>query len=412
MTLLAACSTGTGETGPTSAPAIGAGTAAETVEGTAGPPAGADDSQQTATLADDAGVTTAPPVPEVEIAGSLGGAGELVRDFYLGEKVPADEAVSTALPAALRAEAARELVSSGQGARTVEGARGTWGRTTVAVLTSGDDVTLALSQRGEWRIVGGWWPSLGVDEPVPGGQRTVLLIGSDARPGEAVDRARADAIQLVATDGNGAGGVLGLARDSWVPIPGHGSAKVNAAMVYGGPSLLVETVEQAGKLELDGYLLVGFEEFKAVIKDSGGLPFVLAQAQRALSAQLPEGEQTLSGSKALALARERQALPDGDFGRSRHQGSMVLAALELAQEAGPQGLPGLMSVLGEHAQTDLSATQALLLLAETQRVDPDQIGHGVVQGPSVWIGGQSAVQWDQESRDLLRDLRDGALATD
>ena len=38
--------------------------------------------------------------------------------------------------------------------------------------------------------------------------------------------------------------VVSLPRDSWVEIPGRGRAKVNAAYSWGGPALLVATVER------------------------------------------------------------------------------------------------------------------------------------------------------------------------
>ena len=113
----------------------------------------------------------------------------------------------------------------------------------VAVVTgTGEqkgDVTLAVRSKGKkaWVVVGGWWPSLGAKgKPDLGGRQHVLLIGSDARPGQKMSRARADALQLVGVDGTGGAGVMGFARDLWVPIPGHGHGKLNAAMVYRGPA--------------------------------------------------------------------------------------------------------------------------------------------------------------------------------
>ena len=38
--------------------------------------------------------------------------------------------------------------------------------------------------------------------------------------------------------------VVSIPRDAWVPVPGHGHAKVNAAFSWDGPSLTVQTVER------------------------------------------------------------------------------------------------------------------------------------------------------------------------
>lgn len=363
---------------------------------------GAATATATAALQDDR-QATAEPTGRVDVAASVGDAADLARDLYAGAPVPMDDAVAQALTDQRRRAGAGED-------RAVAGGTGTWQDTPVAVLRSGEDLTLAVHGKDGWTVVGGRWPSLGVPEMVPSGVRTVLLAGSDARPGQPVDRSRADAIQLVTSDGKGAGAVVGIARDSWVAVPGHGHAKINAALALGGPELLVDTVEDAAGMSVDGYLLVGFDDFKGLVEAAGGLPIVLQAAQQAMWAELPEGEQVLTGPQALALARERQSLPDGDLGRSRHQGQMVLAALALARDRGAEGLPRLMSALSEHVQTDLDARAALVVLGRALVTEPDQVGHDVASGPTGWSAdGQSIVRWDESAEALLGDLSDGRL---
>ena len=78
----------------------------------------------------------------------------------------------------------------------------------------------------------------------------ILALGSDARPGQPVLGSRADAIQLVGLSADtGNATVIGIPRDSYVSIPGHGSDKINAAMVYGGPQLMAQAV--AGMVGLE-----------------------------------------------------------------------------------------------------------------------------------------------------------------
>ena len=55
-------------------------------------------------------------------------------------------------------------------------------------------------------------------------------------PGESITRSRADAIQLTGINlSTGDATMIGVPRDSWVDIPGHGSEKINAALYFGGP---------------------------------------------------------------------------------------------------------------------------------------------------------------------------------
>ena len=69
-----------------------------------------------------------------------------------------------------------------------------------------------------------------------------------------MESGRADALQLVVLDTvKRRGVVVGFPRDSYVPIPGHGTSKINAAMTFGGPRLLVATFERLTGLTIDYY---------------------------------------------------------------------------------------------------------------------------------------------------------------
>ena len=99
-----------------------------------------------------------------------------------------------------------------------------------AVVTSGKDVAGAV-RWPRWRFVGGWWPSTGVSAPSLGGvSRRVLLVGSDARPGERVDHSRGGSLHIVGFDRHGGGGVLGFARPVYVSPGTGGQGKVNSAL--------------------------------------------------------------------------------------------------------------------------------------------------------------------------------------
>ena len=72
---------------------------------------------------------------------------------------------------------------------------------------------------------------------------SILAVGSDARPGEDMTHSRGDALQLVTINTQThAASIIGVPRDSWVDIPGHGIDKINSSLYYGGPQLLGQTV--------------------------------------------------------------------------------------------------------------------------------------------------------------------------
>jgi LCP family protein required for cell wall assembly len=330
----------------------------------------------------------------------------LVQRIYSGEDL-GDGASKTA-KAALQARKPANAPVTGKATT------GTWKGSQVAVVTVGDDVTLAVAgPSGRWQVVGGWWPSLSVKQPSLGsGPRWVLALGSDARPGQQLDRTRADTIQVVGTDGKGGAGVMGMARDLWVPLSTGGKGKINSAMALGGAEAQLRTVRSVTGLPLEGYVLIGFTGFKKVVDEQGGIPIVIPKTVNASHAKMVinKGPQTLTGAQALAYARERKTLPDGDFGRSRHQGEIMLAAAVKAKLAGPAAIPGAMTTVSKYAKTDLDAEQMLTFVARFYKVDPTRAGRGVAQGAFGWASGQSIVVLGSQARGLFADFKDGNLS--
>lgn len=366
--------------------------------------------------------TAATTALALTLAACSGGTDE-GEDTTTSSSSPSSSAESSATTATQQVEisgapaALTTAVAKKYGSTSVKGSAstGTWRGEKVAVVTSDEDVTLAVQPKGRqgWKVVGGWWPSLGskgTDDL--GGSRHVLVIGSDARPGEDVERSRADAIQLVGVDGKGGAGLMGFARDLWVPIPGHGNGKLNSSMVFAGPSGQTESVESVSGIDADGYVVTGFEGFEEIVEELGGLNFIAPQRMDShlSGGKIDKGYNHLDGREALAYARERKTLPGGDFDRSRHQSLLIASAAIQARLRGPDTLPKALSVIDEHASSNLSAEDMLLFTAAFYRVSPTQVGHEVAQGPTGVQSGQSVVRLDSDSRAAFREFRDGRLS--
>jgi polyisoprenyl-teichoic acid--peptidoglycan teichoic acid transferase len=387
--LLTACSGGGGTATPSrSTTPAGASTRTSTGGGTPSP--------GTTTSAPAASGVSAKGVPADLVAA--------LRPLYAGGRVTAPAKVTAAL-AGRRVPAAPVSLT---------GSTGTWKGTPVAVVTAGKDVTLAV-KAPTWRVVGGWWPSLGVKAPQLGGNRRVLLIGSDARTlhGQKVDRSRADSLHVVGVDGHGGGGVLGFARDAYVPLSTGGQDKINAAMVYGGPEAELQTVRNTTGLPIEGYLLTGFGGFRRIVNGAGGLPITLPKAvhDTASKADLGAGRQELDGKQALAYSRARKSVAGGDFGRSANQGRVILAAAAITKLLGPSALPSMLAKAAPSLKTDLSAEQVLTLAATVFVTDVGKVGNRVAKGGfGTTSGGASIVRLDGQARRYFADLRDGNLS--
>jgi LCP family protein required for cell wall assembly len=173
----------------------------------------------------------------------------------------------------------------------------------------------------------------------PGDQpgTTYLLVGSDSREGLTRQQQlaygvgkgqgrRTDTIMLLHT-GSGPNTLLSIPRDSLVPIPGHGTTKINAAFAYGGPRLLAATIENNTGIRIDDYVEIGFGGFVDVVDAVGGVQICPRQPMKDKLANLDikKGCQHADGTVALGYARSRHTSGLGDIARAQHQREVVSA---------------------------------------------------------------------------------------
>jgi len=123
--------------------------------------------------------------------------------------------------------------------------------------------------------------------------------------------------------------ILGFPRDLWVPIPGHGTTKINAASEYGGSELMVQTIEDLTGIKIDYVASTGFMTFRTIINELGGVivkvPYPINDSHTKLN--VDAGKEDMNGKEALAFARSRYGVPNGDFSRSENQG-VILQGLQ------------------------------------------------------------------------------------
>ncbi len=194
------------------------------------------------------------------------------------------------------------------------------------------------------------WTQIARVDAAPSGQRpadqpgkTFLLVGSDSRAGlskaeqkrlgtGSTGGQRTDTIMIVYVPPGGKPALISVPRDSYVDIPKSAKNKINAAYAFGGPQLLVQTVEQNTGLRMDGYMEIGFGGFVNIIDALGGIRMCLPNAikDRDSHIDLPKGCQTLSGVEALGYVRMRKADPLGDLGRVQRQREMLAAIAKKA----------------------------------------------------------------------------------
>ena len=176
------------------------------------------------------------------------------------------------------------------------------------------------------------------DRPDEQAGTTYLMVGSDSRSDlTAAERRelgtgnasgnRTDTIMLLHT-GDGPNLLLSIPRDSQVEIPGHGTDKINAAYAYGGPKLLLRTIEGETGIRVDHFVEVGFGGFVDLVDAVGGIqvcpPFAMDDPLAGIN--LEKGCQEVGGADALGYARSRKTDERfGDLGRASRQREVVSA---------------------------------------------------------------------------------------
>lgn len=204
------------------------------------------------------------------------------------------------------------------------------------------------------------------------GIRNILIVGSDSREGlDNLDDfgdfggSRTDVIMVAhIVPGQGAQ-LLSLPRDLKMDIPDHGTNRINAAFVFGGPDLLVQTIQNNLGIPIHHYVEINFVGFANVVDSLGGITKTFDNPARDSKSGLDvdAGTIEMDGMTALQYARSRnyQELIDGswktvdgsDIGRTHRQQEVLLLMFDKAtSKSSAFNLPGFASTFAEQIRAD------------------------------------------------------------
>ena len=112
------------------------------------------------------------------------------------------------------------------------------------------------------------------------GIMTIALFGVDTRENDASSGTRADAIMLMSVDPKRKSIKLtSLMRDSLVDVPGHGQTKLCHAYGYGGPQMMMQTINEDFDMNVKEYMVVDFAEMASIIDAVGGVTVTHSKGQ-------------------------------------------------------------------------------------------------------------------------------------
>jgi LCP family protein required for cell wall assembly len=251
-----------------------------------------------------------------------------------------------------------------------------------------------------------------------------LLVGSDGRQeltkkeqrelhvGD-VEGNRTDTIMILHVPLFGQPTLISIPRDSWVPIPGHGSNKINAAFALGGPELLIETVETTTGLHVDNYVEIGMIGVARVTDALGGVELCPDRRYKDKDSNLnvKKGCQEMDGSTALAYVRMRKADPKGDIGRAERQQEYMKSATMTAMSPFTWLNPFKMFSVAITAGDSLTVDEGTGVVDDARMamaMGMISMGWGEsttvpISSDSYWVNGQQAVKWDTPAALALFD---------
>ena len=218
-------------------------------------------------------------------------------------------------------------------------------------------------------------PPVAESDPATGGPalaagaQTIVIMGVDARPGEAIDgQVRPDSLMVVHLNPTSdACRVLSIPRDTRTELPGYGQSKINHALALGGIDYEVQVVSDLIGLPIDHYVLIDFTGFEDLVDAVGGITVDVPEGFTAADGTVfPAGSQRMTGKQALSYSRHRGDA-EGDFGRIKRQQQVIRALIR--ESSGLEVLASIrefLPAIQNNLRTDLTVPE-MIDLASTYR---------------------------------------------
>jgi LCP family protein required for cell wall assembly len=194
--------------------------------------------------------------------------------------------------------------------------------------------------------------------------------------------------------------LLSIPRDTRVPIPGHGTFKINAANPYGGPRLAQEVVASFLEVPVDRYVVINTQGVIQLVDALGGVNVYVPKPMHyddntgGLHIHLDKGWNHLDGRRAHDFLRFRHD-DQGDIGRVQRQQAFMQALM--SQYLTPINLlktPRLLAVARANMETDLTSDELVKVVGWAKDLERNQVSQAMVPGREAVIGG--GWYWDPD----------------
>lgn len=243
----------------------------------------------------------------------------------------------------------------------------------------------------------------------------VLVFGVDADSKEDAESTRSDSIMLLSIEPSGANPVmLSIPRDTRVEIPGRKSLdKINHAHAYGGPNLLVATVEKLLGIKVNHYVRINYKSVEQVVDALGGIEIDVPMDMKysdpyskpPLKINIKKGLQTLDGENVIHFLRYRKGYTNQDIGRIEAQQQFANALIDKLISPGTLiKIPQLIDIFHSNVDTNISKAKMLSYGTKALQVKSEKIIKMTLPGKSSYIGNISYYIVDKEELSSIKEM--------
>lgn len=323
-------------------------------------------------------------------------AGVLVYALKNRGQSDATVASANAAPTAVAVEATAEPVASANDpAATTDGAAPS-NEDLSAMLGSEDAVITGLSKEQMVQVT-----DLSINESLPAEWMNVLLLGSDARSKEESSRTDTMIICSINTT-TGQVKLTSMMRDTAIEFTDlgqyNGTYRLNAANFFGGPELIMKTLNERLNLNIQYYAMVDFTTFSIVAEKLGGIEIDVSEAEMeqinknaaqqyniAKKAGIDESELEatnvlleqsgqnvhLNGRQVVAYARIRKL--DSDSQRTERQRKVLIALLGKIRELNATQMVEIGTTLFQYVSTNIDMNTAITVATKVLGSDMSEV---------------------------------------
>ena len=199
----------------------------------------------------------------------------------------------------------------------------------------------------------------------------VLCIGVDTRNKNTISGLTDSMILMSVNTEKGTITMTSIMRDSFAYLEspsGEGSFnKINSAFPFYGIDNLINTIQSHFKIRIDGYAMINFAFFKAVIDKLGGVTVPVQQYEadyinKCYGFSVEAGSAvTLNGDEALGFCRSRKCDSDGDVSRTRRQRQVLTGLLQKAATIKTTEIMGYIKTFMPYLETSYTEAEVASL---------------------------------------------------